>query len=652
MTGSDRVKLAIVSLLMIMQVSYTVTLTRPAHFTVDEGVYHMMARSMARDGSLAVWNGYTETPSEELVYSLLRKDLRDPAAPRLVPQYPSVYAFVAAPFYMIGGIEGLFWLNLLAFFGTAWATAAIARRLYGDNNLALNAVLILTLGTFTWEYVQGIWPHSLSMFLAAAAVWAGLVALDKEPPGKATAWAALAGLIIGLGAGIRYDAILVAPAIALPFLFAPPPRIRPIAGLIAGLIPGLLLLAFTNEAKFGIFSPFTYGADAHGGPVSLRGYIPVMAAGVGGVALAWLATRARARKYYEGRTPWVIAAGIVAIVAVLLVPQTRGLSLRLVEGAWELVVDLRFRPDLAEWGVSRTATGGLAYGDSLKKALLQSSPWLVLLGIPIAGWMRRRDPRTAILFLVIGAFLTIYGYQRWHGGLGYNMRYFLPFLPLAAILAADGWRSLASEISPTWRRAIVISGLSTVIIWVPLIFSDTTLAIEPVLLNTPLAIAAALSVLLLLRAVPMSQVMGQAMESIRPAVRGATLALAAIAMAWAFSTSFTYDLLRSSISRVANYRIGTEIRPLIEPDSILFSRYANRVSMLIDDGIRLAFPRNDEFDDFRRLLDINLAQGRPVYLAFNEEYREQVAAENLLAGLVTEELYENGDLRLMRVRRP
>ncbi len=644
MTVSDRVKFAVISLLVVLQVFYSLNLTRPAHFTVDEGVYHMMARSMARDGSLSIWSGYAETPSEELVFSLLRKDLRDPAAPRLVPQYPSVYAFVAAPFYMIGGIRGLFWINLLAFFGTVWITVAIARRLYGDRALALNAVLILILGTYSWEYVQGIWPHSLSMFLVAAAVLTGLVALDEESPGKATAWAAVAGLIIGIGAGVRYDAILVAPAIALPFLFASPPRVRPTAGLIVGLIPGLLLLAYTNEAKFGSFSPFTYGVDTQGGADSLRGYMPVMAAGVAGIVLAWFATRAPARKYYEGRTPWVVAAGIVAIATIFLVPQPRVLFFRLIVGAWEIVADLRFRPDIEEWGVSRTPTGGLAYGEWIKKALLQSCPWLVLLGIPIAGWQRRRDPRIAVLFLVIGAFLTLYGYQRWHGGFGLNMRYFLPLLPLAAILAAEGWRNISKDVPSGWRRAAVILGLSTVLVWIMLIVSDSTLAIEPALLNTPLAIAGALAVILALRFIPLGQV--------RAVVDGAALALSATALAWAFSISFVYDLSRSSNSRSFNYQIGTEIRPLIEPDSILFSRYASPVSLLIDDDIRLAFPRNDEFADFRRLLELHLAQDRTVYLAFDDEYWNQVEAENLLEDLETEDMYENGDVRLVRVYRP
>ena len=203
----------------------------------------------------------------------------------------------------------------------------------------------------------------------------------------------------------------------------------------------------TNEAKFGIFSPFTYGADAQGGADSMRAYIPLVATGCAVIALAWLATRASARKYYEGRPLWIVAAVLVVIGAILLDPQQlRGLLLRLIDGASELVVDLRFRPDIAEWGVSRTPTGGLAYDDWLKKALLQSCPWLVLLGIPIVAWLRRRDPRTAMLFLVIGAFIAFYGYQRWHGGMGFNMRYFLPFLPLAAILAADGWRNLVVTI--------------------------------------------------------------------------------------------------------------------------------------------------------------------------------------------------------------
>ena len=642
MSGADKAKYAIVSVLMALQVVYALAITQPSHFSVDEGVYHMMARAMAQDGSLAVWNGYGETPSDELVYALLREDLRDGAAPRLVPQYPAVYAFLAAPFYMVGAYKGLFWINILAFFGTVWATAAIAVRLHGDRSVALNAVLFLILGTFTWEYAQGAWPHSLSMFMVAAAVLAGLVALDRKSPGQATVWAAVAGLVVGIGAGIRYDAILVAPALALPFLFGSPPRFRPLIGLAAGLVPGLLLLAITNEAKFGIFSPFTYGMDSQGGPDSIRGYIPMVVAGGAAVVMAWLATREPVRRLYAGRPLWIAAAGIAVVALILLVPQTRALSWRLMQGALELVVDLRFRPGIEEWGVSRTPTGGLVYGQWLKKALLQSCPWLVLLVIPAAGWLRRRDGRTAVLFLVIGAFITFYSYHRWHGGMSLNMRYFLPILPLAAILAADAWKTLSSGIPDGWRKTAVTFGLLTALLWSFLLLKDPELTVEPVLLSTPLAIAAALAAALILRAVSTAR--------LRAAIGGVGLTLAAVGLAWAFSTAFAYDLLRTSASRAVNYNIGAEIRTIVEPDAIVFSRYANRVSVLIDDGIRLAFPRNDDFADFRRLVDIHLAQGRPVYLAFNEEYRDWLEADKLLEGLEVEELYEQGDVWLARIR--
>lgn len=642
--AGHRVKSTIVLLLLALHVVYALFVTQPGHFTVDEGAYHMMVRAMAEDGSLAVWNGYAETPSEELVYAMLRTDLRDPASPRMVPQYPATYAFIAAPFYMVAGFAGLFWLNLLAFFGAVWATAAIARRLYGDPGLALNAALILIAATYTWEYAQGAWPHSLSMFLVTAAVLAGINALQEESPGRATAWMAAAGLIVGIGAGIRYDAILAAPALALPFLFAAPPRIRPLAGLAAGLVPGLLLLTVTNHAKFGIFSPFTYGTDSQGGADSIRSYIFLMLAGSAAIGLAWIATRQRVRTLYEGRPLWIAAAVALAIGAVIAMPQARALALRLADGILQLVVDLRFRPDIEEWGVSRTATGGLAYGEWLKHALLQSCPWLVMLGIPAADWLRRRDPGRAMLFLVIGAFIVMYSRHLWHGGLSLNMRYFLPFLPLAAILGAESWKTLSADLPLRWRRTAIIGGLASVAIWIPAIVSDATLAVEPVLLNTPLVIAAMLSVMLVLRAIPAGR--------LRPAIGVGGLALSATAMAWAFSISFAYDLPRSSISRALSYQVGSDIRQLVEPDAILFTRYANRVSTLIDDDIRLAFPRNDEFADFRRLLDIHLAQGRPVYLAFNDEFWARAKAENLLEGLATEDLYENDDARLVRVRHP
>ena len=69
------------------------------------------------------------------------------------------------------------------------------------------------------------------------------------------------------------------------------------------------------------------------------------------------------------------------------------------------------------------------------------------------------------------------------------------------------------------------------------------------------------------------------------------------------------------------------------------------------DQIRLAFPRNDDFADFRRLLDLYLDTGTAVYIAFDDEYREVAAGRRLLEGLEMEPLYDDHDTYVARVVR-
>ena len=71
-------------------------------FVIDEGTYHLMARSFAESGNLAVWNGYEEFPSAELVLPLTRV-----YEGQLVPQYPYLSAVLNYPFYRLAGFEGL-----------------------------------------------------------------------------------------------------------------------------------------------------------------------------------------------------------------------------------------------------------------------------------------------------------------------------------------------------------------------------------------------------------------------------------------------------------------------------------------------------------------------------------------------------------------
>ena len=634
-------------LLLAAHLGYAVLLAPRGHYTVDEGAYHMMVKALVEEGRLTVWNGYTETPSAELVYSMLRIEGHGTADPQLTPQYPTTYGLIEAPFYWIAGFEGLFYPNLLAFFMTVWLTMKIARRLFDDQGLALNAALILTVGTFTWEYVHGIWPHSVSMAFSAGAMLAGSTAVQQEDSRRAALYAAVAGLLVGIGAGVRYDMILLLPALVLPFLFASPGRFAPALSLAAGLIPGLLILSLTNDAKFGTLSPFSYGASNAGGAQRISTYLPILFAGLAGVGAAWATTRPRARAAIAARPMWFAIGAVAVVAAVLAVPQARNLVLRLADGSAQLVVDMRIRGlDVVEWGVDRTPGGGVAYGDSLKKALLQNCPWLVILLLPLAQWLRRPWGESAVpaLFLAISAFIGFYGLSAWHGGFSLNMRYFVAILPFAAILGARGWSSLAEGSPRRWRRAATVAGYGSIVLWFVMLIQYLGLEIEPFLLNPPLILAGILLIALLAGAAPPA--------TIRKLAAGTGLTITAMAFAWAASVTLLYDLPRAHFTRVKSQEIAMAIAPMLEPDSIVFSRYANPVSRLIEaDRIKLAFPRNDNFADFRRLLDLHLDAGRAVYLVFNDEYWETVEDRNLLAGLQLETLQEFDDTLVARVAR-
>ena len=131
-------------LLLLFQTAFTFFVTVPGHVSVDEGTYHMMVKNFSRTGTLGIWNGYDEFPSIELQAA---GNLRSHDG-RLVSQYPYLYPVLATPFYWLAGYRGLFFLNSLAFLGTILVCYALARSLFDDRQLALNACLILSLATY------------------------------------------------------------------------------------------------------------------------------------------------------------------------------------------------------------------------------------------------------------------------------------------------------------------------------------------------------------------------------------------------------------------------------------------------------------------------------------------------------------------------
>ena len=201
-----RGKIAVLVLLAIGTLAFSLFLNQPGHISVDESVYHLMTRSFAESGSLALLNGYEEFPSRELVFPVAR-----PHDGLLFPQYPYLYPVLAAPFYLALGYQGLFLLNAFAFLGVVWLCYGTCQLLFKDRDLSLNACLVLVLATYAWEYSQAAWPHAVSMLCIAGAFYLTVSALQAAAVARALALAFAAGLVVGFGTGVRMEVIFTAP---------------------------------------------------------------------------------------------------------------------------------------------------------------------------------------------------------------------------------------------------------------------------------------------------------------------------------------------------------------------------------------------------------------------------------------------------------
>ena len=614
------------------------------HFSVDEIVYDMMALNLWSTGGLTVWNGYEEFASPELSLPILQ--IHDG---RLVSQYPYLSTILVAPFYGLFGYQALIVLNAVSFVAVLGLVFLIARTLFRDADLALNASLILTFGSFAWQYSQAAWPHALSMLFVTGAFYAAISAFHADDRRKAVLLSCAAGLIVGLGTGVRLDVIFVLPAVVLPFVFANPWRPLQSLAACAGMVPGLAMLAATNYAKFGSANPFSYGVTGSGAASSPLLYLPVTALGLAVAAAAWAASRPSGRSWLAKHRLAAGLGAVVLLVAMAATPILWQTIVKLANGAYQLLVDLRVRDiGIAEPGLSRGPSGGMVYLEGLKKSLLQSCPYLAALALPIMVFLRGGQDRAALgaLLLPPAAFIGVYAYFAWHGGQSHNLRYFVPVLPFTSILAAYAWQRLAGNLPSRWRLIGVAAGLAILLLYRFLASgADFTLdRQEGVLLTAPLALAA----ITFLSVAGCIGLGGRAGAGLR----GAAAAGIVAGLVWAGLVAVTHDAYQSYTWRKLRGDRAHALAPHIASNSILFVMVADDFYGLARAArARLATPRLDDFRDFRPLIDFHLQAGRAVYLWLDPAMRAVIEERNLLGSLSTRDIYLTEDSTLVEVTR-
>jgi hypothetical protein len=383
-----RILLALLTLLGIVLVATTIR----GAFIIDE-INYMVTVTGLRQGTLMVPGTGKVTPSKELYFFDPESENRVATTTPVASLAPPLYAPIALPF-SVGGWRGLAFLNTLSFLLSAVVVYLFVRRFATEHSTPWIAVSLFVLGGYELEYAQGVWPHMLSLFVCLVAVYIASRVWEGDPP----RYAVWAGLLFGIACGIREQNVFLAVCLGLTFLVFGNRKILTAVFYAAGASVPLVISSTLNYFKLGIWFP-TPKAIAYTGMVTGSTHPG-----------SW---------FDPFKVFWVKIVDFSAF------------------GFFQdpsVFVDYSREP----------STGAYLVGGVVKKALVQSSPWVALaIIVALGAWVARygsneitrRNIRALSLLLVPTLVVfSLAGFRT--DGLSFNQRYLLELVPIAAVLVA------------------------------------------------------------------------------------------------------------------------------------------------------------------------------------------------------------------------
>jgi hypothetical protein len=483
--------------------------------------------------------------------------------------------------------------------------------------------------------------------LGTAAVREVLVAAREESPRRAMLRRVVAGVLVGGATTLRLDAAFLVPALLVIPAIVPRPRessVRASLVVLAGTLPAWGFLSITNHWKFGTWQPFSYGPwQASGSNSGAAQYVSLAIVAVIGFVGAHVALP-RAHRLGARHGLVAVGLGIVSLAA----PPVRAAAIRLLEGLWMLVVDLRSR-DLSwlEAALSRSPRGGMVYIGTLKTALLQSCPYLPIVVLSLlarAGGAEPRRRRLAVALPVM-VYLAVFSYFRWHGGLSVNLRYFVLALPFLAILSADGLVRLARRCAPVLRAGrtsdIIVLAASAIYIETIVLLHMPTASWrvrEVFYLDVPLVLAGAVAAATTVAA-----------RAPRGRLRAWAAAVAftssVTGLVWGGLTEITYDAVAVFRVRMQGHVVAARARPLVPRGSLVVVDYADPAATLIEDDVVIAHGARDDFEDSPRLVTAQSCGGRRAFAVMHrgswEKLSPRLSANAITFDVLRDERHED-----------
>jgi hypothetical protein len=505
-------KIFLVVLLFLGIVLVATTIRGP--FTIDEANYLVTVTGL-RAGTLFVPGTEGLTPSKELFYFDPEAFGRTVSHTPVVSVAPPLYAPIALPFSLLGW-RGMVFLNTLSYLLTALLVFALVRRYAAERQTPWIAAAITLFGGYAIEYSQGLWPHMLSVFLVSSAVYAA----SRVWEGGSPRIAIVCGILMGVATGIREQNIILTAFLGITMLlFAGRKFVSSIWYALGALLP-LAIIATFHFFRQGLWHPFPKAVALSG---QLTQNVSSSAAG----------------------SP--------------------------LQMFWARVVDFSAYPPIADSFQSLfykkdVASGVVLAGGVVKKALIQSSPWVALvLVILVLAWMKsspdskdvRRNLRAlSLLVLPLLVFLTLVGGGR-TDGLSYNQRYFLELIPMMAIALALALDGLAFSPTPLIAGLVGSGALFAMTLMLP-----SRPLYEMALLRIPLLLAVLLVLIWLFRS-------KRGVRQILPFMVG-------LCIGWALCVHVIDDLSASRARRGKNAAQLAVLESAIPDHSALFAYWGSR----------------------------------------------------------------------------
>jgi len=570
----------------------------PGLFSIDDVTYFLMAHSLVKDHSFAIWNGFDEFKSQYfgIFEPVFYKD-------KMYGKYPPLYPIISYPFYSLFGLNGLFYLNIIAFSATIFILYKFTNQLFGNNSLSLGVCIVYSFCTFSFEYAIGLWPHMLSVSLALSSYYFFEKSFRPEGKNLNSFFLFFSGLLIGISIGIRVQNVISIGIISLTILVFSKERAKHLAIFLIGALPSFSTIGYINYYRFGSIDPFSYGHYKGKNIKIFFDYPELLLLFTSFFLFFYIIFRCKDIILLTKKN---LAKSILSILSILI------LIILLADPKWTFFNFLKNiyanLIDLSVW-LNRDLGGNqrvdITYYGHIKKSLLQSCPFLIL--SLFAPWIMEKtffDKRK--IFLLLPAFfiqLMFISSFFFHGGFAFNIRYALELLPFAVILSCYTIKDIEITISQ-----IILAAIFSITIIIQNKFSSNeALWKQTSILYLPLFLSAILFLLLVSKRFSKSNSMKYIFGLI-----------VLLSFAYGMVMGFTEDLLDSRRIRKEHYNITKDLNKKIKNNSLILMEVDKTVSIVAikeEKKVRIALKGRQYAD----LINFYLEKKIPVYLISDKQ---------------------------------